>query len=85
MESCHFCQDKRCEGCPVPFSEDLTYNDLLMKIGITSNSSFYNDGFKRGKQDVMFEVVWNSKIEKGFFDGFQTAKPFPVSSSSQST
>jgi hypothetical protein len=70
MESCHFCQDKRCEGCPLPFSKDLTFNDLLMKIGATSNVSFYTDGYKRGKQDVVIEIVWNNKIEKAFFDTF---------------
>lgn len=33
MEACHYCQDKRCEGCPIPFVKDLTFEDLLMKIG----------------------------------------------------
>lgn len=52
----------------MPFTEDITYSDLLGKIGVTTNSSFYNDGYKRGKQDVIFEIVWNMKIEKSFFD-----------------
>lgn len=64
MESCHFCNDKRCEGCPLPYTDKMTLNDLFMKIGITSNNSFYTDGFKRGKQDVIFDIVWNNKIEK---------------------
>ena len=68
MEACNFCEDKRCEGCPLPFTEEITYSDLLGKIGVTTNSSFYNDGYKRGKQDVIFEIVWNMKIEKSFFD-----------------
>lgn len=68
MESCFFCGDRRCEGCPVPFDNQMTYNDLLEKIGVTSNVSFYQDGYHRGKKDVIIEVVWNIKIDKVFFD-----------------
>lgn len=68
MESCHFCGDKKCEGCPLPFSKDMTFADLLGKVGATSNNSFYTDGYKRGKNDVIFEVIWNMKIDKTFFD-----------------
>jgi hypothetical protein len=49
----------------------------MMKLGIENNISFYTDGYKRGKNDVMFEIIWNMKIEKNFFDGFQTAVGFP--------
>lgn len=42
----------------------------MMKIGIENNISFYTEGYKRGKNDVIFEIVWNPKIEKQFFDAF---------------
>ena len=75
MESCQFCGDKRCEGCPVPFSSRLTLKDLLTKLGVESNVSFFNDlGLKRGKQDITLEVVWNNRLEKSLFDCLQTAK-----------
>jgi len=70
MESCHFCSDKKCEGCPLPFDKDITYNDFLIKIGAESNTSFFTEGYKRGKNDVVFDIVWSTKIEKGFFDSF---------------
>lgn len=35
MEPCHFCGDKRCEGCPLPFQKDLTFGALMEKIRIT--------------------------------------------------
>jgi len=35
MESCHFCGDKRCDGCPLPFDSKLTVNDLFIKLGIS--------------------------------------------------
>jgi hypothetical protein len=41
-----------------------------MKLGATSNVSFYTDGYKRGKQDVILDIIWSPKIEKAFFDGF---------------
>lgn len=50
MEPCHWCQDRRCDGCPLPFVENITYNDLLIKLGSSSNDSFYSsDAYKRGK------------------------------------
>jgi hypothetical protein len=55
-----------------------------MRLGATSNVSFYTDGYKRGKQDVILDIVWNPKIEKAFFDGFQSAKGFPGVEKSQS-
>lgn len=78
MEACHFCGDRKCEGCPIPFNSTLTYNDLLIKIGANSNVSFYPnfDTYKRGKHDVIFEIIWNNKLESVFFDKFQTAKAF---------
>eukprot|EP00347_Sterkiella_histriomuscorum_P018454 403345455 len=77
METCRFCGDKKCEGCPVPLSRNMTLQDFMMKIGIENNISFYTEGYKRGKNDVIFEIVWNPKIEKQFFDAFQTAVSFP--------
>ena len=51
MEPCVFCQDKKCDGCPLPYTDNKTYNDLLNDAGITSNSSFFADysSLKKGK------------------------------------
>jgi hypothetical protein len=70
MEACQFCGDKRCDGCPIPFSSELTFKDIMMKVGIYNNTSFYLQGYKCGKSDVTLEIVWNNKIEKVFFDTF---------------
>jgi hypothetical protein len=78
MESCHFCGDKRCDGCPLPYDKELTLADLMAKMGdIKTNQSLYMEGYKRGRQDVILEAVWNNKIDKGYFDSFQTAVSFP--------
>ncbi len=78
MEACNFCQDRRCDGCPLPYTESATYSDLLAKIGINSNVSFYPnfDTYKRGKHDVIFEVVWNSTLPEAFFSKFISARHF---------
>jgi hypothetical protein len=71
MEPCHWCQDKRCEGCPLPFDANMTYNDMLMKVGNSSNESFYSsDAYKRGKQDLILDVVWNQRTSSEFFKQF---------------
>jgi len=36
-EECFYCGDKKCDGCPVPFLSDETYENLLKKVGVTSN------------------------------------------------
>jgi hypothetical protein len=79
MEPCHFCDDRRCDGCPLPFTSEVVYNDLLTKAGITTNVSFYPnfDTYKRGKHDLILEVVWNSRVPPEFFEFYQSAKPFP--------
>jgi hypothetical protein len=42
----------------MPFTKDLVFNDLLVKLGVESNISFYADSYKRGRSDVIIEVVW---------------------------
>lgn len=33
MESCFFCGDKKCEGCALPYTTELTFEDMLKKLG----------------------------------------------------
>lgn len=71
MEACHWCLDRRCDGCPLPFVSDMTYNDLLIKLGSSSNDSYYaSDAYKRGKQDVILDVVWSQRTQADFFSAF---------------
>ena len=70
MESCYYCADKKCEGCPLPYTDEIKYEDLLRKIGQPSNESFYLDGYNRGKKDIQLETIWNSTIDKTFYSVF---------------
>ena len=45
MEACHFCGDKRCDGCPLPFTDKMKYKDLLDNVGIKTNASFYSENY----------------------------------------
>jgi hypothetical protein len=70
MESCYFCGDKRCEGCPLPYTDDIRYEDLLRKIGQVSNDSFYGESYTRGKKDIQLETIWLGNIDKSFYSRF---------------
>ena len=42
MQSCHFCGNSYCRNnCPLPYSETTTVLDMLHKIGVEDNVSFY--------------------------------------------
>lgn len=59
-EPCVFCGDKRCEACPLPFNSNMLYNELLEKVGIKDNVSFYSESYsKRGKLEVIIDIVWS--------------------------
>lgn len=77
MESCYFCGDKRCEsGCPLPYTDELTYGDLLQKIGQQSNDSYFGDHYNRGKKDINLDAVWCQSLTKEFFSQFLHAQSF---------
>jgi hypothetical protein len=79
MEPCVFCKDKKCDGCPLPFTEAKTYTDILNDAGITNNSSFFSDSssLKKGKQEVILEIVWSKMFPKFILDKLQNAKSHP--------
>jgi len=61
---------------PLPFSKEITYGDLMGKIGAASNVSFYTDGY-REEGRCHLGCNWNIKVAADFISQFQTAKPFP--------
>lgn len=75
MEDCHFCNNRSCRvNCPCPYSSKMTVLDLLHKIGVEDNVSFYDN---RGKRDVILSIVWHSDFEDTFIkqlSGMTTAK-----------
>lgn len=76
-EMCKFCQERSCDGCPLPFRDDMDFEQLMKRVGISNNESFYWDGYDKGRKDVVFEIVWNNKINTDFLSKLQTAVNFP--------
>ena len=54
---CHFCQTPNCgANCPLPFDNKQTVLDMLHKVGVEDNVSFYNN--EKGKGDFILNLVW---------------------------
>ena len=57
MQECHFCQSSSCrQHCTLPYDPNQTVLDMLHKIGVEDNVSFY--GEKRGKNDLILNLIW---------------------------
>ena len=44
-QDCPFCKDRRCDGCPLPYTDKLTYKELLKNADIESNDSFFSEEY----------------------------------------
>lgn len=65
MQPCNWCAQTSCRNnCPLPYSEQLTVLDMLNKIGVDDNESFYGDN--RGKHDLILDMVWAESFQKQF-------------------
>jgi hypothetical protein len=62
MQDCHFCDSSNCKSCPLPFSSKITVLEMLNKVGVDDNVSFYNN--KKGKNDFILNLVWQKDFEK---------------------
>ena len=55
---CYFCGNQRCTTmCPLPFTNDLTVMDMLQKLRVEDNISFYQN--KRGREDFIVNMIWH--------------------------
>lgn len=50
-ESCHYCGQSKCSGCTVPFTDAMTIQEVLSKINLLANETFFSDDRQtRGKE-----------------------------------
>jgi hypothetical protein len=49
-EACHYCAQQRCGGCSVPYIDAMTIEELMSKIPVTSNDTYFNDDRTKGKE-----------------------------------
>ena len=62
MEDCYFCGNPQCRrGCALPYLNSMTVLDLLQKVDVTDNISYYNEG--RGRKDVTIFFRWSSQFD----------------------
>lgn len=63
MQDCQFCDEQKClTSCPLPFCSKTTVLDLLQKIGVEDNVSYYNEG--KGKHDITLRMVWQKDFNE---------------------
>lgn len=63
-EDCHFCEDSRCrQCCALPYSSKTTVLDLLKKLDVQDNISYFNEG--KGRKDVTLAFIWSSDFQTG--------------------
>ena len=60
-QNCHFCDNYNCNrNYPVPYTDKVTILDMLHKVGVEDNVSFYT---KDGKSDLILNLVFNRDFE----------------------
>ena len=65
MQPCNWCGSTSCRNnCQLPYSESLTVLDMLNKIGVDDNVSFYGDN--KGKHDLVIDSIWADTFSKNF-------------------
>ena len=60
-EDCKFCgRDQSHANCPLPYLNNTTVLDMLDKLGVDDNASFYNEN--GGRNDFILNVVWHKDV-----------------------
>lgn len=84
MQNCYFCDDRKCEGCPLPYTDEFTYADFLRKLDVNTNESFYSDNNQiKGKKDIILDIVFSREFKKETLDAIQNAKVHPSQKNTQ--
>jgi ubiquitin carboxyl-terminal hydrolase 4/11/15 len=76
--NCEYCNQTKCSGCPVPFTDEITIGKILDNIKQDSANSFYNNNLKVRGKELILQAVWHDAINKGFFSYLSTAVKFEV-------
>jgi len=64
-QDCHFCGNYQGHNsCPIPFTDEMNVLDMLHKVGVEDNTSFYQN--KNGKSDFIVNLVWHTNLKKEF-------------------
>lgn len=65
MQPCNWCNKNTCRSsCGLPYTDNQTVIDLLNKIGVDDNISYYGDN--RGRHDLILNMYWSEYFDKLF-------------------
>jgi ubiquitin carboxyl-terminal hydrolase 4/11/15 len=77
-DECHYCGEQRCNGCTVPYSDEITIEAILtQKLKLKSNNTLFTDDYKSNGKELIIKVVWNQAISKSIFAFLSQAQPMP--------
>ena len=68
--NCFYCNSSTCINCCVPFTSELTVNDMLAKLNKTRNNYYYYEHgvYQDDKRELELEVVFNDDQTKCIVD-----------------
>jgi hypothetical protein len=73
-QECHFCNQRKCtKNCPLPFSDKQTVLDMLHKVGVEQNRSFYEKN--GGSRDFILNLLWHCDFSKTFEKHLSASRP----------
>ena len=49
-QNCYYCDSRRCDGCPVPYINDLKVKEIFEKLKMDSNETLFEDDMTKGKE-----------------------------------
>ena len=65
FKSCYFCDNRHTnQNCPLPYSSQTKIINLLQKISVEDNISFYNGG--KGNKDLKLAFIWSKDFNFSF-------------------
>jgi len=77
---CEYCGQTKCNGCPVPYTDQATIGSILDTLKQDSVNSFYSSNPKVRGKELIFNVLLHQDIHKGLFTFLATAVKFDVDS-----
>lgn len=57
--ACDYCGQTKCDGCLVPFTDEVNVGQVLKNIKQESANSFYNQSYKIRGKELILNIVWH--------------------------
>ncbi len=71
-QDCNLCGKRSCEFCQVPYDPATSVQQMLSKLNIADNNTFFSDDVvKRGKE-LIVQITWHHEINVNLFSYLST-------------